>query len=83
MTELEIERDLLGIGKLGLRRARGVFPDGTPFVMPDTEPLPAPLEIGTQLRDQVIYLAIPLRKSGATLSTRPAGGRREHPLSQS
>src|SRR5215467_7349388 len=33
LTELEIERDLLAIGKLGLRRARGVFPDGTPFVM--------------------------------------------------
>ena len=30
-TELEIERDLLAIGKFGLRRARGVFPDGTPF----------------------------------------------------
>ena len=69
-TELEIERDLLAIGKLGLRRARGVFPDGTPFSMPDNEPLPAPLEIGTQIRDQVIHLAVPLRKSGALQSTR-------------
>ena len=69
-TELEIERDLLAIGKLGLRRARGVFPDGTPFAMPENEPLPAPLEIGTQIRDQVIYLAVPLRKSGALQSTR-------------
>ena len=71
-TELEIERDLLAIGKVGLRRARGVFPDGTPFAMPENEPLPAPLEVGTQLRDQVIYLAIPLRKSGA-LQSRRAG----------
>jgi type VI secretion system protein ImpJ len=69
-TELEIERDLLAIGKLGLRRARGVFPDGTPFAMPENEPLPAPIEIGTQIRDQVVYLAVPLRKSGALLSTR-------------
>ena len=73
-TELEIERDLLAIGKLGLRRARGVFPDGTPFAMPDNEPLPAPLEIGTQLRDQVIHLAVPLRKSGALQSTRSGNG---------
>ena len=73
-TELEIERDLLAIGKLGLRRARGVFPDGTPFSMPDNEPLPAPLEIGTQLRDQVIHLAVPLRKSGALQSTRTGNG---------
>lgn len=73
LTELEIERDLLAIGKLGLRRARGVFPDGTPFIMPDADPLPSPLEVGTQLRDQVVYLAVPLRKAGATLSTRGNG----------
>lgn len=75
-TELEIERDLLAIGKVGLRRARGVFPDGTPFAMPENEPLPAPLEVGTQLRDQVIYLAVPLRKSGA-LQSRRAGASAE------
>ena len=45
-TEIELERDLLSIGKFGLRRAAGVFPDGTPFRMPDDEPLPAPLDIG-------------------------------------
>ncbi len=73
-TELEIERDLLAIGKLGLRRARGVFPDGTPFAMPENEPLPQPLEIGTQIRDQVIHLAVPLRKPGALLSTRAGNG---------
>ncbi len=73
-TELEIERDLLAIGKLGLRRVRGVFPDGTPFAMPENEPLPSPLEIGAQLRDQVIYLALPLRKSGALQSRRAGTG---------
>src|SRR5438105_10626832 len=31
LTELELERDLLSIGQLGLARAAGVFPDGTPF----------------------------------------------------
>ena len=41
-TELEVERDLLSIGKFGLRRAAGVFPDGTPFRMPDDDPLPTP-----------------------------------------
>jgi type VI secretion system protein ImpJ len=69
-TELEIERDLLGIGKLGLRRAAGVFPDGTPFAMPDDDPLPAPLELTAQIRDQQVYLAVPLRKEGARESTR-------------
>lgn len=69
-TELEIERDLLGIGKLGLRRAAGVFPDGTPFAMPEDEPLPSPLELTPQVRDQQVYLAVALRKEGARESDR-------------
>ena len=64
-TELEIERDHLTIGKLGLRRAAGVFPDGTPFRMPEDDPLPPPIDVGEQVRDQVVYLAIPLRRAGA------------------
>ncbi len=73
LVELEIERDLLAIGKLALRRARGVFADGTPFAMPDSDPLPPPLEVGTQLRDQVVHLAIPLHRAGATLAARANG----------
>jgi type VI secretion system protein ImpJ len=69
-TELEIERDLLAIGKLALRRAVGVFPDGTPFAMPDDDPLPAPLEFTTQVRDQPAFLAVALRKEGARESAR-------------
>jgi type VI secretion system protein ImpJ len=63
--ELEIERELLSIGKLALRRATGVFPDGTPFRMPDDYPLPPALEIGPQVRDQIAYLATPLRVPSA------------------
>ena len=69
-TELDIERDLLAIGKLGLRRAAGVFPDGTPFSMPEDDPLPAPLELTSQVRDQKVFLAIALRKEGARESDR-------------
>jgi type VI secretion system protein ImpJ len=64
-TELELERGLLSIGKLGLRRAAGVFPDGTPFSMPDDDPLPAPLELTPQIRDVRVFLALALRKEGA------------------
>ena len=74
-TELELERDLLSIGKLGVRRARGVFPDGTPFLVPDDDPAPTPLDITLQIRDQIIYLALPLRQSGATLVDRAIGTR--------
>lgn len=64
-TELAIERDLLAIGKLGLKRASGVFPDGTPFSMPEDDPLPSPVELTAQVRDKGVALAIPLRKEGA------------------
>ena len=63
-TEVEFERDLLTIGKFALRRAAGVFPDGTPFRMPEDDPLPSPIDIGADVRDQVLSLAVPLRRSG-------------------
>jgi type VI secretion system protein ImpJ len=70
LTEFELERDLLAIGKLGLRRAAGVFPDGTPFRMPEDQPLPAPLDIDAKMRDQIVHLSVPLRKPGALDSAR-------------
>ncbi|HEY5809808.1 MAG TPA: type VI secretion system baseplate subunit TssK [Povalibacter sp.] len=69
-TEVQIERDLLAIGKLGLKRASGVFPDGTPFSMPDDEPLPSPVELTAQVRDKGVSLAIPVRRAGARESDR-------------
>src|SRR6516162_9573024 len=64
-TDLALERDFLAIGKIGIRRASGVFPDGTPFRMPEDEPLPTPLEIGAQVRDQLVSLVVPLRRPGS------------------
>jgi type VI secretion system protein ImpJ len=73
-TEIEFERDLLTIGKAALRRLAGVFPDGTPFRMPDDDPLPAPLDIGADVRDQILYLAVPLRRPGELEADRDATG---------
>ncbi len=72
-TEIELERDLLSIGKFALRRAAGVFPDGTPFRMPDDDPLPAPIDIGPQVRDQIVYLAVPVRRADAPEVDRTGG----------
>jgi type VI secretion system protein ImpJ len=72
-TEIEFERDLLSIGKVALRRAVGVFPDGTPFRMPDDDPLPTPIDVGPEARDQILYLAVPLRRAGELETDREAG----------
>jgi type VI secretion system protein ImpJ len=73
-TEIEIERDFLKIGKIGFRRLAGVFPDGTPFRMPDDDPLPAPMDVAAEARDQRLFLALPLRRAGELESARgPVG----------
>src|SRR5215470_13155267 len=71
-TDIEFERDLLSIGKAALRRLAGVFPDGTPFQLPDDDPLPAAIEIGGDVRNQVLYLAVPLRRPGESEAVREA-----------
>ena len=72
-TEIEFERDFLTIGKVGLRRLSGVFPDGTPFRMPDDDPLPAPIDIGPEVRDQRLLLAVPVRRPGEQDVSRTPG----------
>lgn len=72
-TEVELERDFLSIGKFGLRRASGVFPDGTPFRMPEDDPLPPAIDVDAQVRNQVVSLAVPLRRPGEVEIDRTAG----------
>ena len=72
-TEIEFEPDFLSIGKAALRRAAGVFPDGTPFRMPEDDSLPKPIDIGSDVRDQILYLAVPLRRAGELEADREAG----------
>lgn len=62
---LRIDANLLKIGKLSLTECRGIFPDGTPFNLPGDDDLPQPLDIPEDTRNEIVYLAIPLRRSGA------------------
>lgn len=61
-SELTLDTDLLRLGKLGIRSAHGVLPDGTPFQLPGDDELPAPLDIDKDLKDTVVHLALPLRR---------------------
>jgi type VI secretion system protein ImpJ len=62
---LDLDESLLGMGRVSLARARGVFPDGTPFAVPGTDSPPLPLEIPTDARGEAVVLALPLRRPGA------------------
>ena len=72
-STLDLDRDLLAIGKVALRGASGVFPDGTPFRMPDDDPLPPPLDVGAQVRNQILFLALPVRRGDAPEVDRTPG----------
>jgi type VI secretion system protein ImpJ len=60
--EIEVDRELLDGGAVGLSAARGLFPDGLPFDMPQADPLPEPrpLEDGWRPDQETmeVYLAI-------------------------
>lgn len=64
----ELDHEALLNGTVAVVHARGVLPDGLPFHMPDSDPLPPPLEIRklfspTQESHQ-IQLAIPAYQQG-------------------
>ena len=61
-SDLRLDRDLLRLGKVAISSAQGVFPDGTPFSMPDDDQLPAPIDIDEKVRDQLIYLCLPVQR---------------------
>jgi type VI secretion system protein ImpJ len=64
-TKLELDEALLKLGKLALRSAAGVLPDGTPFNLPADGDLPVPLDIPEGTSNQLVVLALPVRRPGA------------------
>lgn len=62
--EMEIDDNALSIGKIDLKSARGILPDGTPFNFPAQSPGPLALDFPVELREQRIYLALPMRRFG-------------------
>ncbi len=63
-TEIQLDQKLLGLGKISVSQAAGVFQDGTPFSMPNQEQPPLALDIPENTKESIVYLCVPLRKSG-------------------
>jgi type VI secretion system protein ImpJ len=68
-SQLEIDQEALTGGTLLISRAAGIFPDGMPFEIPQSDSAPAPKPILEHMRvDQEwldLYLGIPEHRSGA------------------
>jgi type VI secretion system protein ImpJ len=60
-VELTIDLSFLSLGKIGIKKARGIFPDGTLFDMPERDLLPTILSLPDNLSNERVYLVVPLQ----------------------
>ena len=84
VTELALDRDLLAAGKFALSNIAGVLEDGTPFAIPGTVDHPRPLDLIEGTRNQIVYLALPVRQPGSpevSASDGPEGAAARYALS--
>jgi type VI secretion system protein ImpJ len=65
LHELDVDQQLLKLGKISILRARGVFPDGTPFNFPDGDDAPPVIELPAGIHNTVVFLGVPVRRPGA------------------
>ncbi|WP_028105123.1 type VI secretion system baseplate subunit TssK [Pseudoduganella violaceinigra] len=71
---MEVDEAALAMGKVVLATGSGLFPDGTPFDFPSTHSAPAPLNIPASARDQLVMLAVPMRRKGCSESDANSAG---------
>lgn len=65
LQELQLDTELLKLGKFAVNRARGVLPDGTPFDFPERDAQPPVIDIPDNTSGEMLYLCVPLRRAGA------------------
>ncbi|WP_353146756.1 type VI secretion system baseplate subunit TssK [Pollutimonas bauzanensis] len=61
---LQLDLDALALGRLALKQATGVFPDGTPFDFSSPEDAPEALELPAGAHHKKIMLVVPRRRRG-------------------
>lgn len=62
--ELEIDSQLLKLGKVAINRCKAVLPDGTPIQVPDVDTGLHARDIPSGTRNQVLYLGLAIRRPG-------------------
>ncbi|MEI8593282.1 type VI secretion system baseplate subunit TssK [Photobacterium sp. Hal280] len=76
ISRLEINAELLKMGKIGVTVAEGILQDRTPFAFPSEALAPAMLEVDTSTVDKVVYLCCPLPSEQGELYTNAGDGAR-------
>ena len=75
LINYEMDNHALNEGKFALIALSGIFPDGTPFNLPEDGELPTPLAINSDCREAIVSLAIPFadQQEKDAVETRAAG----------
>ena len=63
-VRIALDESALALGKVALQSATGIFPDGTPFDFPGVQAGPLPFDVPADTKDQLVVLALPLRRPG-------------------
>ncbi|MEM9048523.1 MAG: type VI secretion system baseplate subunit TssK [Pseudomonadota bacterium] len=63
-SKLEIDEDLLRLGKIAIGACAGLTPDHAPFHVPQSDDHPAALDVPAAIKNCVVLLAIPARRHG-------------------
>ena len=71
LTQLDIDGDLLTLGKFALRNVSGLLADGTPFSVPGDCDHPRPIDLPDSARNTVVYLLLPSRQPGSVETAPP------------
>ncbi len=64
IKKLAIDEQHLGMGKIVVNHCEGVMPDGTVFSVNNTDELPLILDVSEEIKDQVVYLVLPVSAEG-------------------
>lgn len=62
-SSIELDEAALAIGKVVLRSASGILPDGTPFDFPAAHDGPAAFDFPADAKDALVVLALPLSRA--------------------
>ncbi|RUY33678.1 type VI secretion system baseplate subunit TssK, partial [Mesorhizobium sp. M7A.F.Ca.US.001.04.1.1] len=62
--QLTLDQALLEAGQISILSARGIFPDGTPFSIPDMMDAPRPLPVTPDTGAGPVLIALPLEPPG-------------------
>ena len=79
VKKIEINRELLSLGKIGLTHAEGILHDRTSFELPVTADVPDVRDVDSSIVGKVVYLCCPLPSERAELFGDASSGARYAP----